>query len=343
LTSLKHLLQTDLKNRFSPLIVILVYLYGAVLGGVNGTLNAISIGLFIGVIPFLGYYPIAASRINISTVIQVSGGAVSLYAALKYLSNVKNIVIPVLDGLAVFIDEYSALAISEKKYFGENAIYVSTGAAPILFVAFSLTIINIFFKRFYFLIPLAVLNGFAIVTSGSRALWFTSSAMLGFIVLQAVGRLLIKMLFALFYIFLTLYLNEAFEVAELLSNSDFSNLVKITWIQSYLAQCNVEGVLFGGGIGVEINNVFFGITAIQTEITLLEAVRMFGLVFSVLLFGAVTMPSVKIKDYSEKALPIAVFLLYLIFSFTNPVLFNGIGALVVIWYWVEICNKPAAR
>jgi len=162
-------------------------------------------------------------------------------------------------------------------------------------------------------------------------------------VLQAVRGSVSKALFMLCYLLIIIYLNGAFEVAELLSNSEFSNLVKITWIQSYLAQCNVESVFFGGGLGVKLQNLLFGITAIQTEVTLLESVRMFGIFFAVILFGAVLMPSINLADYRKKSFSVVVFFIYLMFSLTNPVLFNGIGALVAIWYWVEICDKPAVR
>ena len=337
LTSGRSLLNYPFYKRLSPLIVIIIYMYGGVLGGLNGTLDAISVGLIVGVIPFLAFYPIAASGANVSNVIQVTGVGVSLYVLVKYLNDVENIAIPVLDSWLVFVDKHSSLAITEKNYFGETATYISSGAAPILFIAFSLSIIEIINKKTYFLAPIAVLNVFSIMTSGSRALWFTSFLLLCLVLVKSVKRNFFKIAVAVFCLLFVFYLNNLFRITELLSKSDFSNLVKITWIQSYLTHADVESVLFGGGVGVEITNTYFGITAIQTEITLLESIRMFGILFATILFGAVLVPSLDSRVYNGKSLPIAVFFIYIIYSFTNPVLFNGIGALVTIWYWDEIC------
>jgi len=338
-SSAKNFSKFSVYHRLSPIIVVLIYLYGGVLGGINGFLDNNSIGLIIGVLPFLGYYPIAASGLKVENALQVSGGAVSFYTVIKYLSDVQGITVPFLLNILDFMDKYSSISITEKLYFGEKTTYVSIGAAPILFVSLAIMLIDIFHKGRYLLIPLTALNLFAIVTSGSRALWFTSFAAIMFILNKKLRYTGLKLIF---WFFCGIALNSfegRYNITDLLSSSDFSNLVKISWVQSYFNNVKIEDLLFGGGIGVEIQNTVIGISAIQTEITLLEAIRMFGVLFGFLLFTVILLPSADIEKYRYKNDTIFIFFLYIIFSLTNPVLLNGIGALVVIWYWVEISDN----
>ena len=78
----------------------------------------------------------------------------------------------------------------------------------------------------------------------------------------------------------------------------------------------------------------------HTEITLMDHCRYFGVPLSFALWAMLLLPKTgelkknwkqwKIWQMKEETL---VFLLYLFFAQTNPVLFNSFGLVAVLWYW----------
>jgi len=48
-------------------------------------------------------------------------------------------------------------------------------------------------------------------------------------------------------------------------------------------------------------------------------------------------PVRKIGSYiGGNLLDVAIFVIYLLLSFTNPIMFNSMGMLVILWYWSRL-------
>ena len=96
-------------------------------------------------------------------------------------------------------------------------------------------------------------------------------------------------------------------------------------------------LLFGEGLAATYFSSGYNALTAQTEITLLDMARYFGLPLTALLYAALLFPTPQGSSYHEEnRSAVVIFLLYLSISMTNPVLFNSYGLLVVIWYWSRI-------
>ena len=79
----------------------------------------------------------------------------------------------------------------------------------------------------------------------------------------------------------------------------------------------------------------FGI-AYHTELTLLDQIRYLGLINTLIYVTALVVP-ISIPLLNRWRLrPIIVCLCLLIYSFTNPVLINSLGHLVILWCWSKL-------
>jgi hypothetical protein len=57
----------------------------------------------------------------------------------------------------------------------------------------------------------------------------------------------------------------------------------------------------------------------------------------VLLYYFILVPVRRIGSYTGgNFLDVVIFLIYLLLSFTNPILFNSMGMLVILWYWSRV-------
>jgi hypothetical protein len=75
----------------------------------------------------------------------------------------------------------------------------------------------------------------------------------------------------------------------------------------------------------------------HTEITPLDMARYFGVVLATLLYFTIVFPTLRLKRYGGRnRIWLIAFLLYLVLSATNPVMFNSYGMLVVLWYWSKL-------
>jgi hypothetical protein len=100
-------------------------------------------------------------------------------------------------------------------------------------------------------------------------------------------------------------------------------------------------LLFGDGLASTYYTVGFQIRAAQTEITLLDMIRYFGLPLTALLYAALLFPSLRQRSIDRRKLKaIVIFAVYLLMSLTNPILFNSFGLMIVVWYWTRMLGSP---
>jgi hypothetical protein len=111
----------------------------------------------------------------------------------------------------------------------------------------------------------------------------------------------------------------------------------------------VASLVFGRGLAHLYFTVGAGGFKSNTEITPMDMVRYFGLFLTLLLYYVIVFPVRGIKAYTgENLVDVLIFLVYLLLSFTNPILFNSMGMLVILWYWSrlyarhDLLRHPAA-
>ena len=126
----------------------------------------------------------------------------------------------------------------------------------------------------------------------------------------------------------------------LLRNSTFfslsepSNSVKAGHIVSYFKQLNLKQALLGDGLATYYYTTGWDRYLAHTEITLMDYWRYFGIPLGCAVYGLLIWPRKNTNWNPLEMKPeTAVFLLYLLFSQTNPVLFNSFGLVSVLWYW----------
>jgi len=130
------------------------------------------------------------------------------------------------------------------------------------------------------------------------------------------------------------------------SLNEKSNSVKVGHLISFIEQANAQQLLIGDGLASLYYSIGFGKITAQTEVFLLDAIRYFGLIGTFFFFCLLLVPlkfnnHMKITittRYKEMPIVYLIFLLYLLMGFTNPILLNSYGVIVVLWFWSRVIN-----
>ena len=130
-----------------------------------------------------------------------------------------------------------------------------------------------------------------------------------------------------------------FLVSQLFFEGDKSTEVKIRHFQYFLGQLTIPKLIFGSGLGSEFYSGYRIYMAI-TENTFLDLIRFFGLPLAILSYISLLFPQIKNIRFYFKLSPFEFYLMviYLLISFTNPVLLNSYGIYVICWYWNHVIN-----
>jgi hypothetical protein len=181
--------------------------------------------------------------------------------------------------------------------------------------------------------------GAAIVVSTSRGLIIGCLMASAYLVISRMrpSRQIISLCAgAALVIFLAAYL-----IAEtrIFSATDQSNSIKIGHVVSFAEHMNFARFFLGDGLAATYFSVGINAVVPQTEITLLDMMRYFGMPLTALLYAALLFPVPRASCYTgENRTAVVLFSIYLLISLTNPVLFNSYGLVVVIWYWSSILS-----
>ena len=126
-------------------------------------------------------------------------------------------------------------------------------------------------------------------------------------------------------------------IRAMLSASEGSNAVKLQHVHDYLQiLAEPTTLLIGQGLGAYFNSTAYGHTAV-TELTYLEIVRFYGLMFSVPMFVLLLYPITRLirSDYRQYHHLYIGYGGYLILCMANPFLMSSSGMLILS---VVICN-----
>jgi hypothetical protein len=130
---------------------------------------------------------------------------------------------------------------------------------------------------------------------------------------------------------------------NIFSSNEFSNQIKIGHIESFMENINVKNFLIGDGLGSYYFSKGVNGMLAHTEITPMDMLRYLGFILTPFLYCAILFPSKVIRNYLDNKVYFLLFILYLIASLTNPIMFNSFGLLIVLWYWQKIINSTNTK
>ena len=332
----------------SPAIIFAIFLYGFVLSLFNHADAALALQLVLGVLILFQIWLIRRYQIDVERLVMISTVAMVVATMLLWCATfLPNM--PMGPALLEFFRVYSLSAFGEREFFESATISLHLGAAPILFVGFAL-----FAKKFCqerrirdFLFALA--TTLAMLLSASRGI--IAGAGLYFLILVLVyAPRRIRILLALLLVAMLAYsIHKILTSTSLLSASETSNAAKAGHVTSFLDQLTVPSLLFGRGLANWYYSVGVQSLKAETEISPMDMVRYFGIVLTLILYFCIVFPVRKIGSYiGGSLLDVVIFMIYLLLSFTNPIMFNSMGMLVILWYWSRIhaahpVRRPAAN
>ncbi len=321
---------------FSPFIIFGIFSYGLILSFHWPSDPALSRQFFLGSLTLFLIYSLRAFSIELNRLAKISGLIVAT-VTLGLLGLLITLGAPFMDTTLWRIFTQYGLGASGERGFTENAfIMFHIGSAPFLFLPFSLFACSFMERPRVSSLASLVLLSIAVVASTSRGLVIICLLALLFIILiKGKGRFRLWMLSAAILGCMGI-LAWAFSSTDILNSQEPSNSAKLGHLASYLERVSVEELFTGKGLASMYFSKGFGAVTPHTEITPLDMLRFFGVPLTLILYGSLLLPVLNLKAYKGKSLTILIFNLYLALSFTNPVLFNSAGLLVVLWYWNEI-------
>jgi hypothetical protein len=215
---------------------------------------------------------------------------------------------------------------------------IALGGAPFLYLPWCLILMRLSQKIRWNDLLWAMLYAFVIVLSGARGIMVIAVVFMCYVFVFNRSSI-----FSRIFVFLVVLALLVSFILFLISNTmvfggeETSNAVKIGHLTSFWEQLTWASGFFGDGLGSYYFSSGSGILKSHTELTPVDLVRYVGFPLAFVVYTLLLFPRLYRGILGRQRQPILVaFSLYLVLSITNPVLFNSIGMLVVIWYWNKI-------
>jgi len=332
------------RHTTAPFLVLGIFAYGFLISMLEATDTELSIQFFLAVFILFLFYYVRNYQIDLDRLVRMSGiwliAATGVYLYSKLLPGM-----PLAGPLADFFAKVSLSAKADRDYLGEGEALVTLhlGAVPFLFVPFCLWAKSLVERFNVRDLGLVIASLGCMALSGSRGLVFIAGMFLTALIVMRVSwawRIVaVVVAAASMYALQVFYLSNTL----ILSIEDTSNAVKVGHFTSYLDDMTLESALFGRGLATFYFSTGSGAMKAHTEITPLDMARYFGIPITTLLFLIILLPSRRLVGYIKNATFVVAFVLYLVLSATNPVLFNSYGLLVVLWYWSKVVPEDPIR
>lgn len=321
----------------APVLISMIYLYGFILSWLGWSDIDLSVQFLSGSFVLFLHYPLQRFNVDIEGVVRKCALAMIASTLLFYLVFAGIIGFTGDVELLDFFNKYSLGSAGEREFSDEAFSMFHLGSAPFLYLPAVL-----FFREYLdekkiksaLVVLLILITAFV---SSSRGLFV--AILVGFAYLYGArlslkARVLYVVLTGVFFLVALLLLNEYY---EFFSINEQSNSVKIGHAKSFFDSLSFASVVFGSGLA----SYYFSIGAhkyvAHTEITLFDAMRYFGWILTFIIYWLVFFPvSGALRVLSENREAFFLFLIYILLSMTNPVLFNSYGFIVVLWYWAEV-------
>lgn len=323
----------------SPIIIIFIFIYGFILSFLHVADRALSIQLLLAVLVLFLIYPVVRYSIDLDRICRISGIVLVIFTGMYLLVVTFGDVLFFKDIFIKIFDKYSSASFGARDLGNDDTWFLHLGTVPFLYLSFSLYAQSFFEKKTFMKVLAMIILFMAILGSASRGLIFTTLMIfivLLFINLNVKQRVLLIMVSIPVISFGFYYLITKTLV---FSSSEDSNSTKIGHFISFVDNLRFDNFLTGDGLATYYFSQGAHAFKAETEITPMDMFRYFGFILAPFLYLAVVFPTMRLDKYLGRNLPYTlIFLFYLIFSFTNPIMFNSFGLLVVLWYWSKVLN-----
>ena len=321
---------------FAPILVFSIFLYGFLLGWVNGadpelarqTLPA-STSLFL-------IYVIYAFKVDMEFTVKAVG---ALFALVMCMFSLALMLAQDSEFTKILLDFYidNELGFYGVRDFGGLRMFMlHHRSSPFLLVPLSIFFLDFLKARKALSLCFVVVILAAIVCSASRALMVMAVFAL-FVLFFYQRKLPMRLLLLAIAIpALAFTLNYLIFRTSMFNSNELSNSIKIGHFLSFLDVADWKMLLFGNGLGSYFYTQVYGRYVSQTEITWLDSVRYVGIPLSLVLFTVFLFPRSRYVPEKTMASSRLIMFMYLLMSLSNPVLFNSFGFFVILWYWSAV-------
>lgn len=344
------------KTEFSiiaPIVILVIFGVGFMHGMINGGEMSLAVQFLTSVAMMFLIYPIVSEKIRISELIMRITPiyeCVSLLFIVYGINNVSfslpDIVLRIvglfdnkfIDSIGDVMMEYGATAIGYRSFFGGAGVMIHLGSVPFLLIPVGLYARALFENRDkkvrkVIVIVVALLIS---IISTSRALVLSELIVFGLAFVKSrkmSGKIVAGCVATILFVAGFVYLLKN---STVFSTSDLSNSIKLGHIQGYVDNLNLKNMLLGDGLASVYYSPVYGGYLAHTEITLLDYIRYFGVFLGINVYVLLVFPfgSINIM-FLKESFDFIIFAMYLVLSLTNPVLFNSIGMIVILYYWDE--------
>jgi len=260
----------------------------------------------------------------------VSGGIMCISTLILIYSVVYN-----KPSLYNLFEAYGSIAAGERDVGNGVQEFFRLGGLPFLFITFSVLIRRLLIKIDIYNSSLLLLTSACIIVSSTRSILIGCFLILTFLFARKY-KILSTYLFVIGFVYVFIFFNP---LGGFFDTNDFGNSIKLKDAGSFVDWANLTNILFGEGLGSLYHSAGRGYLVAQTEITLLDNIRYFGVIITFLLYLAILFPSLRYLPFKvDGGFYFAVMCIYILMSLTNPMLFNSFGFIVILWYWSNVLN-----
>lgn len=328
---------------WSPLVILPVFLYGLTLGLAANSDPGLARQLVFSVLILVLIYPIIWYQVDLDRAVKGAGLALCALTFLFLVAILNAGSSPWADGMIEFFAVYSLSAHGTRDFMGGPLFMFHLATSAFLFLPMLLFADDWLENGGWKNIAALLVIGAAIVASTSRGLILVT--LVGLTVVAFARASNYRRITALTFLLPVTLLATVFMLTQtsIFSLNEFSNAIKIGHVASFFENMTFWNTLFGEGLATFYFTSGLGHEVAQTEITFMDQVRYFGVLLAPLVFLAIIFPSHRLRDYtgdSVRVTSFVIFAIYILLSFSNPVLFNSAGLSIVVWYWWRIL-RPA--
>jgi len=318
---------------FAPLIIIAIFVYGFILSLETYSNFELSTQFVIFSFILILIYPLSQYDFEFDKLIKISGIILTVFSIFIYVVYISNINNYFISQIYTFLKNYGLIAIGYRGFFGTPQLFVHFGSVPFLFLSANLFLIDFLKGKKYFSLIIFFIMFLVILLSSLRAL---SLGLILSSVLLIVRHQKTSFRFPLFLagsFIISIMLLYFIDNSTLFDLNDVSNRIKLGDAISFFNNINPLRFLFGNGLASYYYAGGRGFMISHTENTLLDSLRYFGFPLTIVMYYLLIVPSNKSKISSFFNDFNIIFYVYLFMSLSNPILFNSVGSLIILWYW----------
>ena len=327
---------------FAPVLVFMIFLYGFLLGEVNGADPELARQMLLASTSLFLIYVIYAFDVDMGFTVRLIG---ALFATVMCIFSISVMLAPDSAFSTLLLNFYIANDLGfygVRDFGGLDMFMLHHRSTPFLLVPLSMFFLDFLKSRKLLPLSLVVVILVAIICSASRGLMVMAVVAL-FVLFFYQKRWGVRLILLLVAIPLLAFVLDYLVVQTSFFNAgEQSNSIKIGHVLSFLEVADWKMLIFGNGLGSYFYTEGYGRLVSQTEITLLDSIRYVGIPLTTVLFVAFLFPKTKYVSNTNMSSNRLIMFMYVLVSLSNPVLFNSFGFFVILWYWSVLISvqKP---